>query len=133
MDLKISSVTFVYTFILFQQFESKIQNVKITFKKEKQIAFEHHKDFDFTHPYKFIKINNNKETLSRTKRTSTLVKNKDPDTPLDSLEIIHPVIRPEYGMLFEHQGYFYARTTQTKLVCSYQATKSLDPDYMIQI
>ena len=45
------------------------------------------------------------ELLKRNKRTSTLLQNENLGTPMDPLQIIHPVIKPEYRMLFEHQGY----------------------------
>ena len=35
--------------------------------------------------------------INRIKRTSTtLIKNKDSQTPIDPLQILHPVIKPEY-------------------------------------
>ena len=105
MDLKIINLIFIYIFISVHQLESKIKNVKIAFKKEEQIPFRKQKHSDFTYLDKFIKPINSKEILHRIKRTSTLVKNKNPQTPLDPLQIIHPVVKPEYGMLFEHQGY----------------------------
>ena len=57
----------------------------------------------YIHLDKIVKATDIHKTLhsNRIKRTSTtLIENKDPQTPIDPLQIIHPVIKPEYGMLF---------------------------------
>ena len=106
MDLKIINLILIYIFISVHQLESKIKNIKILFKKEEKLPFKQQKLSEFIYPDTFIKPMDNKQILHRIKRTSKLVKNKDPQTLLDPLQIIHPMVKPEYGMLFKHQGYF---------------------------
>ena len=72
------------------------------------VHLDEQKDNNFVYPDKIVKSTDIHKTLNtnRIKRTSTtLIRNKDPQTPIDPLQIIHPVIKPKYGMLFKHQGY----------------------------
>ena len=91
--------------MLAQQLESKIKDIPVSFNKEQIICLDEQKHNNFVYPDKIIQLIDTQETLKRIKRSSTLLQNKDPQTPIDLLQIIHPVIKPEYGMLFEHQGY----------------------------
>ena len=95
MDLKLINLILIYNFISVHQLESKIKNVTVTFKKEEKLPFKQQKHFDLIYLDKFIKSMNNKKTLNRIKRTSTLFENKYPQTLLDPIQIIHPVVKPE--------------------------------------
>ena len=104
MDPKLVSLI-IFTTMLIQHLESKIKDIPVSFKREQTIQLDEQKHNNFVHPDKIIKLTNIQETLKRIKRTSTILQKKDPQTPIDPLQIIHPIIKPEYGMLFEHQGY----------------------------
>ena len=91
-----------------QQLESKMKELPISFTQEQTKHLHEHKSNKFVYLDNIVKATDIHKTLhsNKFKRTSTtLIKNKDPQTPIDPLQIIHPVIKPEYGMLFEHQGY----------------------------
>ena len=84
-----------------------MKEIPISFTQE-IIHLDEQKDNNFVYPDKVVKLTDIQKTLksNRIKRTSTtLIRNKDPQTSIDPLQIIDPVIQPEYGMLFEHQGY----------------------------
>ena len=104
MDPKLVSLI-ICTAMLIQQLESKIKDIQILFKRDQTILLEEQKHNNFVHLDKIIKLTNIQETLKRIKRTSTILQKKDPQTPIDPLQIIHPCIKPEYEMLFKHQGY----------------------------
>ena len=91
--------------MLIQHLKSKIKDIPASFKWEQTIQLDEQKHNNFVYLDKIIKLTNIQETLKRVKRTSTILQKKDPQTPIDPLQIIHPVIKPEYGMLFKHQGY----------------------------
>ena len=91
--------------MLIQQLESKIKDIPVSFKKEQMIQLDEQKRKKIAYPDKIIKLTDIQETLKRIKRSSIILQKKDPWTPIDPLQIIHPVMKPEYGMLFEHQGY----------------------------
>ena len=108
MDLKFVNLTIMCIFMFTQQLELKMKELPITFTQEQTVHILEHKSNNFVYPDKIVKATDIHKTLhsNRFKRTSTtLIKNKDPQTPIGPLQIIHPVIKPEYGMLFEHQGY----------------------------
>ena len=91
--------------MLVQQLDSKIKDIPVSFKKEQTKHLDEQKHNNFAYLDEIIKLIDTQETLKRIKRSSTLLQNKDPQTPIDPIQIIHPVIKPEYGMLFEYQGY----------------------------
>ena len=108
MDLKFVNLTIMCIFMFTQQLESKMKELPISSTQEQTVHILEHKSNIFMYPDKIVKATDTHKTLhsNRFKRTSTtLIKNKDSQTPIDPLQIIHPVIKPEYGMLFEHQGY----------------------------
>ena len=125
MDLKFVNLTIMCIFMFAQQLESIMKELPISFTQEQTVHLLEYKSNNFMYPDKIVKATDIHKTLhsNRFKRTSTtLIKNKDPQTPIDPLQIIHPVIKPEYGMLFGHQG--HARLTKTIFTHSNQATKS---------
>ena len=83
---------------------SKLTNIEVSFKEDTVLHLQNEQK-QFTHPNKFVKPVSEEEALKRNKRCSTLLQNKNPGTPMDPLQIIHPVTKAEYRMLFEHQGY----------------------------
>ena len=83
---------------------------QFSFKKEQTIFLDEQKHNTVTYPDRIIKLIDTQETLKRIKRTSTLLQSKDPQTPIDLLQIIHLVTKAEYAMLFEHQGYLLQGT-----------------------
>ena len=84
--------------MLIQQLESKIKDTPVSFKKEQTIQLDEQKHNNFVHLDKMIKLTNIQEKLKRIKRSSLILQKKDPQTPIDLLQIIHPVIKPEYGV-----------------------------------
>ena len=85
-----------------------MKELPISFTQEQTVHLHEHKNNNFIYLNRIVKATDIHETLhsNRIKRTSTtLINNKDPQTPIDPLQVIHPVIKPECGMLFEHQGY----------------------------
>ena len=95
-------------FMFTKQLELKRKELPISFTQEQTVHLFEHKSNNFVYLDKIVKATDIHKTLhtNRLKRTSTtLIKNKDSQTPIDPLQIIHPVIKPEYEMLFEHQGY----------------------------
>ena len=102
MDLKIANFILILTIMLVQQLESKIKDIQILFKRDQTIFLDEQKHNNFVYLDKIIKLADTQETLQKIKRTLTLLKNKDPQTPIDPLQIIHPVTKLEYGMLFKH-------------------------------
>ena len=97
MNLKIINLVLTYTIILVHPLESKIKDIQISFRKEEAISLRGQKHNNYVYPDKIIKAASSQEILKRIKRTSTLLKNKDPQTPIDPLQIIHPVTKPECG------------------------------------
>ena len=67
MDLKIINLILIYIFISVHQLESKIKNIKISFKKEERLPLKQQKHSDFVYPDKFIKPMDKKQILHRIK------------------------------------------------------------------
>ena len=97
MDLKFVNLTIMCIFMFTQQLESKMKELPISFTQEQTVHLHDQKGKIFVYLDKIVKATDIHKTLhsDRFKRTSTtLIKNKDPQTPIDPLQIIHPVVKP---------------------------------------
>ena len=79
--------------------EPILQKLDVTFIKEDQLAIV---DEQFQHiiPNKFVKEQKWNEVHKIFKR-QTMIRNSQINKEMNPLNIVHPVSKPEYGMLFE--------------------------------
>ena len=83
--------------------EPILQKLDVTFIKNKQSTTVD-QQLQHTIPNRFVK-ETKLDKIHKLFKRQTMIRNSQINKKMNPLDTVHPVSKPEYGMLFEHQGY----------------------------
>ena len=83
--------------------ESILQKLDMTFIKDEQSTTVD-QQLQYTIPNRFVK-ETKLDQIHKLLKRQMMIRNLQINKEMKPLNIVHPVCKPEYGMLFEHQGY----------------------------
>ena len=80
-----------------------MQKLDVTFTKNEQ-SITVDQQLQHTIPNKFVK-ETKLDKIHKLFKRPTMIRTSQINKEMKPLNIVHPVSKPEYGMLFEHKGY----------------------------